>query len=92
MSKITINVTQEHIEKGKVGMTNSCPIALACSDAGLPTPFVTWDTIEWGPQGEDGIAVPTPHIAQTFIEDFDAEEYVVPFSFDIEFAPVNNFE
>lgn len=90
MSKITINVTQEHIDRGKVGSTYACPIALACRDAGLLSPFVTWDIIEWG--GDEGVTLPTPHTAQTFIEDFDAEEQVVPFSFDIEFEPVNNFE
>lgn len=36
-----ITVTQEHIDQGKHGSNNSCPIALACIDAGLSVPAPT---------------------------------------------------
>lgn len=82
--KITVNVTQEDIDKGKRGSCADCPIALAAIRAlGTDEVRVTSDAIYWM-----GLSVlrhaPIPEAGWMFIGGFDGGEKVHPFSFEIQ--------
>jgi hypothetical protein len=78
--KITINVTQEHLDEGVCGDPERCPIALAVKqqhgfdvsvgDYGIE--YYAWD-------------VRLPHKARDFIREFDFDRpSAKPFTFEIE--------
>ncbi len=76
--KVTINVTQEDIDKGKQGDSCKCPVALALrrihpgARVGSLTLFIADDWVE-----------STPEVARKFISEFDNGRPVGPISFDI---------
>jgi hypothetical protein len=89
--KVTINVTQKHIDKGAQKYCYRCPITLAVLEA-----------LELSQDGPDGIILGTadcyvcfynkdsyqsklPQVAVDFIECFDRNKGLVsPFSFELE--------
>lgn len=74
-----IQVKQKHIKAGKIGSTNSCPIALAFAEAGIPRRVGANVTYEM-----DSLHVgerPLPRSAKRFIASFDARRKVQPFTF-----------
>lgn len=79
--KITIDVTQEHIDYGEAGNSESCPIALMLKEQGYKDVSVgdecmfQYEGIEWW--------APLPNIAINFIKEFDDGNKVEPFSFEI---------
>ena len=70
-----IKVTKDHIENGKIGQPDCCPIALA---SGFENVSVFVDEIRCY-----GEAYELPMIAQEFIENFDGGNEVKPISFEI---------
>lgn len=83
---VRIEVSQEDITRGIPGECDACPIALAAARAGLERPRIFSDRMHFGPQTESGVRprLDLPKIAQAFIFDFDEEEPVSPFAFDLE--------
>ena len=89
-----IEVTQHNIDdahryrrlRGVLG--TSCPIALAAKDADIVLPDVSNSTLQF--KDEDGIIkrAQLPADAQAFVENFDAEDYVEPFEFEIDLEDV----
>lgn len=68
MKTITVNVTQEHIDKGQQGLANCCPIALALRENGYPGACVgpySWVTDIYGQD------IPLTGEAQDFVGAFD---------------------
>jgi len=82
-----IQVTQEHIDRGKRGSCGSCPIALA-GKAAFPdyqievglTSMQFHDKLTF----EHLFGIYLPEKASKFIDDFDAERRVTPFEFDLD--------
>lgn len=80
--KTRIEVTQEDIEKGKLGECSACPIALAMRRA-TGKPFEVGTDIYW--LGFDLRSERMlPPEAALFVSDFDDKKPVQPFSFEIE--------
>ena len=85
-----IEVTQHHIDDGhrnrrlRGALGTTCPIALAAKDADIILPDVSNSTLQF--KDDDNILkrVELPADAQTFVENFDAEEYVEPFEFEVD--------
>lgn len=79
-AKVTISVTQEHIDKGCRYGCFDCPIALALYDVVKPDTYIEVDTeyISFGKQ-----KIKLPEAAKLFIDRFDSsgKNYVSPFSF-----------
>jgi len=67
-----ITVTQEDIAQGTPSSSTYCPIALACDRAGIH-PEVYVSRID---------ALDIPDVAATFIQAFDENETVYPFTFE----------
>lgn len=81
--KIKIEVKEKHIRNGKEGDTASCPIALACIDAGFIEPDISANrmTVTCQTSGKEYRINPVPKKATNFVEAFDDERTVHPFSF-----------
>lgn len=76
---ITIEVTQEHIDKGNALHAHSCPISLALTAAGVAHLAVGPTTIVCP---EYNIDLPEP--LARFIRAFDRGEKVWPITFELE--------
>ncbi len=76
-----IKVLQQHIDSGN-HMCAGCPIALACTEAGLNHPHVCGRTVSYFPDGYLREAT-LPQIAFYFVSDFDAGRPVQPFEFEL---------
>jgi hypothetical protein len=80
-----VKVTQEHIDKGQIGSSRSCPIALALKDT-FKVKFsqVTGVCLTVGQFPENLVfTIPTPPKIMDFIEAFDLELVVEPFEFEL---------
>jgi len=86
---MTIQVTQEHINRGIRGDCGSCPIALAIQEA-LPKLGINVQVLHVLIQGE---IVPLPSRARWFIADFDTNprdedadiKWLEPFDFELDY-------
>ena len=81
-----IEVTRDHIERGKADCRYMCPVVLALQDAGYAE--VDVDAFEITYLRDDGVwtKIRTPEIAARFVHDFDDEDtrdFVLPFSFEL---------
>jgi hypothetical protein len=87
--KLTVKVTKEHIKKGTVWSDDSCPIALALKDQGFKGVFVPGEqfTVKFG---KFNLTYGLPVKADLFIEKFDNEMLVKPFSFMAELVEAEN--
>ena len=93
---VTINVTREHIAKGKPFSTRFCPVALAVkeiasermevetSSVGVVTSTFSVYFVHYTEKEVFRYHIPLPYDAEKFILDFDNRKPVYPFSFDIE--------
>lgn len=90
--KLTVNVTQECINKGLKESAQSCPIALAIQNALLlDNVVIAGGTIEVSDEIEFTTLKPTfcdwiaklPGSAVYFVDEFDRGEKVDPFTFEI---------
>jgi hypothetical protein len=81
-----IQVTQQHIDKGRGGSCTSCPVALALNDAGFTRAWVSPSTLRsnWRNGGSIREFFPVPDSVLVFINRFDAGLPVDPFSFELE--------
>ena len=86
LTKVTANVEQEHIDNGEIESCYDCPIALALIDQGYTFVSITEDHIRLVVQGK-GLAPSKHYICEAlpeemedFIENFDANKDVVPFT------------
>lgn len=83
---MTIHVTQEDIDKGTRGSFLACPIARAVKrQVGVRWAEVSDDHIRVADTALSGNVTRfrTPPEAADFINDFDSEEEVEPFSFEL---------
>jgi hypothetical protein len=81
--KVRVEVTKNHIQRGRKGNVNYCPIALALKEQlGLRQVRVGGIHITFGPQF-GGLSVRLPRQAAKFITAFDEKEPVKPFSFTL---------
>ena len=89
---LTINVTQDHIEKGEKEHWYTCPVALAFIDAGVMYVEVHGFRAEVEfPQGSEGESIRNlctssyvlPYSVGEWIGRFDLGEFVKPFTFDL---------
>lgn len=83
--KITVNVTQEHIDKGRAGNCILCPVAMALVNAGCDNVAVTYSRAHFNYQGPHPKRMWLSTQTIQFISDFDVNRPVSPFSFDLEF-------
>ncbi len=81
--KKTIEVTQEMIDEGDKGMCQNCPIALALNQALFVNDISVLRTRFYRVRNVDCVGN-LPFEAQNFIEDFDRDKKVSPFSFEVE--------
>lgn len=87
--KLKIDVKQENIDKGDPVSPEYCPIALAMHDLGMDLGYRFWalhvdgDEVYFTYRGEK-YRLDLPPAARDFVESFDAEEHVEPFSFELE--------
>ncbi len=82
-----IDVTQEHIERGRHHCSWGCPIALALTEqAGLHAARVTgWTATFWSMKLHCVQIVSLPIEARNFVLMFDARrKSVAPFSFELD--------
>lgn len=79
---VTIQVTQQHIDKGVRGSCSSDPIALAMRDAGLDRPWASPGHLAWREQFRDYFVDP-PKSVIDFMGDFDNGKDVEPFEFEV---------
>ena len=86
MDTIMVAVTQEYIDRGKVGITTDCPIALAITDMGYQEVIVDGLEVTWNAEGMEYGHI-LPDAAQDFIAAFDEEEVTAPFQFEVELDP-----
>jgi hypothetical protein len=80
-----INVTQEHIDNGRRNCADACPIALAVKDAEADAAYisVSRDSIFIDKENQShGILMGLPWSARRFVDNFDHEGCVQPFSFE----------
>lgn len=87
MSKtVTITVTKEDIEKGVMSECDKCPIALAVARVGVKLPRVFASEVFFDDPDVPALRIKAklPPAATRFICDFDEDEPVSPFSFDLE--------
>ena len=90
-ARFDVDVTLEHIRQGQIGNSHYCPITLACRAvparrSGERNPMhdarVSGGLIHWThPKTGRHIAVLTPARVIRWLHDFDAGQFVVPFSF-----------
>lgn len=81
MKKITVKVTQEHIDNGGLRNCRACPVALALIDAGYSEVAVSADGL-YISDSFGRLEVP-PAVAK-FIKAFDSGYQVWPFEFALE--------
>jgi hypothetical protein len=79
--KTTINVTQEHIDKGLRRQCSKCPVALAIKDVCKPETYVNVSSVIYV-GGKFSKAAPLD--VERFIGRFDGSFSVEPFSFDLD--------
>lgn len=83
-----VNVKQEHIDNGKVAIPSSCPIALAIMET-----EPTLNQVSVGPfsgfivRNQKVVHIYLPESAVTFIDQFDKEQKVAPFTFELREEP-----
>ena len=82
---ITVNVTQEHIDRGTPEHCSLCPIALATLDAidTVGRVMVDYDHIRLSWAAAPNAYYPLPPEAMAFIDDFDENEPVAPIAFQV---------
>lgn len=73
-----ICVTEDDIKKGEIGLSASCPIARSLKRRGFKGVMVVPFFIRWS----DGV-VRTPKECKRFMNRFDSDLPVKPFSFNI---------
>jgi len=80
-----VKVTQEHIDKGTVRDSSSCPIALALKETfKVDFALATQYNLQVGQFPENLIfLVPTPIKAINFMDAFDTESSCEPFEFEL---------
>ena len=76
---MNIKVTQEHIDKGIRGKCRLCPIALAIKDEIGKIVMVNVFDVDI-----DGQVIRLPTTAFDFVQRFDADLKVSPFTFELE--------
>lgn len=77
--KVTVKVTQDHIDKATKGCTK-CPIALAVRSLGFRKAVVALDVVYLSVFDHE---IKLPHRAKRFIEDFDGQRPVKPCQFTL---------
>lgn len=83
--KRTIQVTADHIARGKPRSPCHCPVALALREAGFPNASVGVTVFVLNRQENDDECIPLPEPALIFIPAFDEGcPDLQPFSFQIE--------
>lgn len=94
-----IQVTADHIKRGRPESVTSCPIALACREGGLPKaavgyreffPFDAADEASF--DSKTARSVPMPVYATKFAYAFDSGAHVLPFEFVIDLPDHLPFE
>lgn len=92
--KVTVQVTQEHISKGKPNDVTACPVALALIDALSGTDLaackvsvgaVMAAVYPNGIYADERLRATVSGAAQAFILSFDNDEPVEPFECELEF-------
>jgi hypothetical protein len=83
--KITVSVTEEDINKGIIGSSCSCPVALAIKKSTNFHPSVDHYTAALLNPEDDGLTLcDLPHSVRCFIFAFDDHKPVRPFTFELE--------
>lgn len=81
INKLTIKVTQKHINLGVGSSLQACPIALALRGLGLRHVTVA-DTLHFS-HGPDHYVLESPTVAKKFMSRFDLAKKVKPFQFTV---------
>lgn len=82
---MTINVTQEDIDRGERGQCRTCPIAKAViRELDETDVYVIGPYLVIGIHGPTRLTIDLPDAVTRFVEDFDSEDSVAPFSFELE--------
>ena len=85
--KTTIQVTEEHIEKGVKGSRTSCPIASAFADAGFYNTSVEYSQVYYYESCDDssdyGRSAVVEQSVRDFQNDFDSGNAVEPMTLEL---------
>lgn len=82
---VTINVTQEHIDKGSPGSPSYCPLSLAARETfNVSYICVNFSEIHRGLSQNDIYYALTTDAMREFIRVFDSHNPVKPTSFEVE--------
>lgn len=91
--KVAVTVSEHWIERGRVAVRGrmslpcNCPVSHAVADAGFDNARVSTGSFTSGPAITDTPRrriYALPQAAQRFIERFDADEPVAPFTFEVD--------
>lgn len=77
-----IKVTKEHIQKGKRGLTTSCPVAYALKEVGFTKVTVGWNYLNYD-NLYTRVYTKTPRRVVAFINKFDQGKEVKSFKFEL---------
>lgn len=84
MEKRRIHVTQENIDRGTLGDTRDCMVAIAFHDAGFSSVSVSWGEVCFNPMTDGEYDVyPNDNSLYQRIIDWDYGKPVKPFHFDV---------
>jgi hypothetical protein len=80
-----IHVTQDHIDHGSKGSCTADPVCLALEDSGFYAAWVSPSFIQTkGKKGDLYRAHPVPDEVLEFMKQFDNDQMVYPFEFELE--------
>jgi hypothetical protein len=88
--RLTVDVTQAHIDCGERNSPRACPIALALADAaptGERVDGVLHDMVIWLDEDDWEVTVPLTARAKRFVARFDYGCLVEPFTFHLRGVP-----
>lgn len=86
MAIITVNVTQDCIDRGERENCERCPVALAMLHAGFVAPTVSNYSLQWHEPGVGRVDLPSPSDVCNFVHDLDdgVGPNPGPFSFSVD--------
>ena len=81
---LTVNVTQDHIDKGVRKEAYHCPVSLALGEADPGSDWCVSTLLVMRENGHDVVSIFPPVTVSKFVSRFDNGDPVQPFTFEID--------